>query len=128
RWGLSVGILGNGFALTGETLRAVPYDARSVVEDLEYHLRLVRAGSRVRFAATTSVWGEMPAGGSGVTTQRARWEGGRFRMIAEQAPALFREVLAGRLTLLEPLLELLLLPLALHVALLLLVLLLPVGF
>jgi cellulose synthase/poly-beta-1,6-N-acetylglucosamine synthase-like glycosyltransferase len=128
RWGLSVGILGNGFALTRDTLRAVPYDAHSVVEDLEYHLRLVRAGYRVSFADTTSVWGEMPTGGSGVATQRARWEGGRFRLIAEVAPTLFREVLAGRLTLLEPLLELLLLPLAFHVALLLFTFLPPVGF
>ncbi|MBI3795412.1 MAG: glycosyltransferase family 2 protein [Deltaproteobacteria bacterium] len=128
RWGLSVGILGNGFALTRDTLCAVPYDARSVVEDLEYHLRLVRRGYRVRFADATSVRGEMPTSGSGVTTQRARWEGGRFRMIAEVAPSLFKEVLSGRLTLLEPLLELLLLPLAFHVTLLLFTLLPPVVF
>ncbi len=119
RWGLSVGLLGNGFGLTRETLDAVPYDAASVVEDLEYHLRLVSAGHRVRFADGTAVRGDMPAGGSGVSTQRARWEGGRFRLIASEAPRLAVRVLGGELTLVEPLMELLLLPLAFHVCLLL---------
>jgi cellulose synthase/poly-beta-1,6-N-acetylglucosamine synthase-like glycosyltransferase len=125
RLGLSVGILGNGFALTRDTLIAVPYDAHSVVEDLEYHLRLVRAGKVVRFADRTAVWGEMPAGGSAASTQRTRWEGGRIRMIREQAPILLADLAAGRFRMAEPLLELLLLPLAFHAALLVLALALP---
>jgi len=116
--GLSVGILGNGFGLRSETLKAVPYLASSVVEDLEYHLSLVRSGRRVAFVNETTVFGEMPVRGKGVTTQRSRWEGGRLRMLIEKSPGLFLSVLRGRLTLLEPLLELLLLPLAFHVALL----------
>ncbi len=125
RWGLSAGIYGNGFALSSETLRAVPYTTASVVEDLEYHLALVRAGRRVHFADNAAVYGEMPTAGQGVKTQRTRWEGGRFRMLAEKAPALAREVLAGRFALLEPLLDLLLLPLAFHVTLLFLAVLAP---
>jgi cellulose synthase/poly-beta-1,6-N-acetylglucosamine synthase-like glycosyltransferase len=118
RLGLSVGILGNGFALTSATLAAVPYDAHSIVEDLEYSLRIVRAGRRIAFADGTTVRGVMPSSGRGVETQRARWEGGRFRMIAQNVPALARNVLRGRLELVEPLLELLLLPLAFHAVLL----------
>lgn len=118
RWGLSAGILGNGFGLTRETLERVPYTASSVVEDLEYHLALVRAGRAVQFVDGCAVYGEAPAGGQGVRTQRARWEGGRFRMIAAFAPELAAEVLRGKGKLAEPLLELLLLPLALHVTLL----------
>jgi cellulose synthase/poly-beta-1,6-N-acetylglucosamine synthase-like glycosyltransferase len=118
RLGLSVGILGNGFALTSATLAAVPYDAHSVVEDLEYGLRIVESGRRIAFAGGTTVRGMMPSGGSGVETQRARWEGGRFRMIAQNAPKLASRVLQGRLELAEPLLELLLLPLAFHAMLL----------
>ena len=118
RLNLSVGILGNGFALTRATLAAVPYDAHSVVEDLEYHLRLVRAGMAVRFADRTTVRGEMPAGGAAAGTQRARWEGGRLRMIRERAPALLADLAAGRFRMAEPLLELLLLPLVFHTALL----------
>jgi glycosyl transferase family 2 len=125
RLGLSVGILGNGFALTSDTLRAVPYDTHSVVEDLEYHLRLTRLGKAVRFADQTTVRAKMPTGGSASGTQRARWEGGRMRMIREQAPSLIADVVAGRIRMVEPLLELLLLPLAFQTALLLFALMLP---
>lgn len=118
RVGLSVGILGNGFALTAATLTAVPYDAHSVVEDLEYGLRLAIAGRHIQFADGTTVRGLMPSVGRGVETQRARWEGGRFRMLKHCAPQLVRQVLHQRLDLIEPLLDLLLLPLALHVVLL----------
>lgn len=118
RLGLSAGIYGNGFALSSETLALVPYKASSVVEDLEYHLNLVRAGRRVRFADHTAVYGEMPVSGKGVTTQRKRWEGGRFRMIGERAPGLSGEIFQGRFRLFEPLFDLLLLPLAFHVSLL----------
>lgn len=117
-WGLSAGLLGNGFGLSRATLLAVPYEATSVVEDLEYHLRLVEAGCSVRFVGTTTVYGEMPAQGRGVRTQRARWEGGRFRMLRERVPGLARGWWRGERRLLEPLLDLLLLPLAYHVSLL----------
>ena len=120
RLGLSAGIYGNGFALSADTLRAVPYTAASVVEDLEYHLALVRAGRRVQFVDDAAVYGDIPVAGAGVKTQRARWEGGRFRMAFEKGPGLLGEVLRGRFALLEPCLDLLLLPLAFHVVLLLL--------
>lgn len=119
RWGLSAGLLGNGFGLSRATLAAVPYAAHSIVEDLEYHLKLVRAGRRVQFAGETSVLADMPVAGAGVTTQRARWEGGKLQMLWQYAGGLLREVCCGHWRLLEPLLELLLLPLAFHVALLL---------
>jgi cellulose synthase/poly-beta-1,6-N-acetylglucosamine synthase-like glycosyltransferase len=120
RLGISAGIYGNGFALSAETLRAVPYNAVSVVEDLEYHLALLRAKKKVRFADATAVYGDMPTAGSGVKTQRTRWEGGRLRMLVEKAPGMASEILHGNLSLVEPCLDLLLLPLAFHVTLLLL--------
>jgi cellulose synthase/poly-beta-1,6-N-acetylglucosamine synthase-like glycosyltransferase len=118
RLGLSCGITGNGFALRRKTLEAVPYKADSIVEDLEYHVSIVRAGLRIRFASATTVRAPVPVGGVAARTQRARWEGGRARMIGKYAPALASEVTHNS-RLLEPLLELLLLPLALHVSLLL---------
>ena len=118
RLGLSAGLLGNGFGLRRETLEAVPYAASSVVEDLEYHLALVRSGRRLRFVEDSTVFGEMPVRGKGVETQRSRWEGGRLRMLAIHGPGLARDLLRGRWRALEPLLELLLLPLAFHVVLL----------
>ncbi|MCB9591974.1 MAG: glycosyltransferase [Sandaracinaceae bacterium] len=125
RFGLSVGILGNGFGLHRRVLERLPYTARSVVEDLEYHLMMVREGFAVRFVEETSVCAPVPESTEGQTTQRARWEGGRFRMIREHAPGLATEILGGRLELLEPLGELLLLPLATHVGLLGVTLLIP---
>ena len=118
RLGLSAGIFGNGFALTGASIQAVPYDVHSVVEDLEYHLRLVRAGRRIAFADRTTVRADMPVGGRGASTQRARWEGGRLRMVTQAVPALLKDVAKGNLRLIEPLLDLLLLPLGFHVLLL----------
>lgn len=116
--GLSAGILGNGFALRRETLAEIPWNAASVVEDLEYHLRLVEAGKKVAWADETEVLADMPVGERAAVQQRVRWEGGRLRMVAEQAPRLLAGIARGRLRLAEPLLELLLPPLALHVALL----------
>jgi cellulose synthase/poly-beta-1,6-N-acetylglucosamine synthase-like glycosyltransferase len=127
RCGLSAGIYGNGFVLSAETLRAVPYTASSLVEDFEYHIALVEAGIKVRFVDNTAVYGDMPVSGAGVKTQRTRWEGGRFRLIREKTLPLLGEVFRGKLALLEPCLDLLLLPLAFHVCLLLLAALTPFG-
>lgn len=123
--GLSAGILGNGFALRRTVLDRIPYGATSVVEDLEYHLKLVEQGIRVHFADETCVRGDMPVSAAGQNTQRARWEGGRLRMLRDHGGALARRALAGQPRFLEPLLDLLLLPLGHQVLLLLCMLLLP---
>lgn len=125
--GLSAGILGTGFGLSASTLKEIPYDSFSIVEDLEYHLRLVRAGKRVRFLNETTVWSDMPESSDEAKSQRERWEGGRFRMILDLAPQMFKSVLSGRWRVLEPLGELLLMPLGYHVMMLLPVLLLGKG-
>jgi len=117
RLGVSCGLLGNGFALTRETLMKVPYRAGSVVEDLEYHLMLLEAGLKVGFADGAQVVGDMPVGQRGQTNQRARWEGGRLRMLLTQAGPLLRQLLRGRWVSLEPLLELMLPPLGHHLML-----------
>ena len=114
RWGVSAGLLGNGFALSRKTLQAVPYSAASVVEDAEYHLLLLQAGRHVTFANETVVRGDMPAQGDGVGTQRARWEGGRLRLLLQAGPGLTSRFLKGAFNLWEPLCDLLLLPLAFH--------------
>lgn len=115
RWGFSAGIFGNGFALSRATVQAVPYNVHSVVEDLEYHLRLVRSGRKIAFAGRTTVRADMPAAGRGARTQRARWEGGRLRIAMENVPGLVCDAVNGDLRLIEPLLDLLLLPLGFHV-------------
>ncbi len=118
RLGLSCGIFGNGFALAATTLERVPYTANSLVEDLEYHLNLLKAGLRVEFVDDATVFGEMPEGGAAAATQRARWEGGRLLMRRKWAGPLALQVAAGKLRMLEPLFDLLALPLATEVGLL----------
>jgi len=122
RLGLSCGIFGNGFALSASTLATVPYTPNSLVEDLEYHLHLMRAGIRVRFLNHASVFGEMPETSAAATSQRARWEGGRILMRRLWSKSLALEVLRGQLKMLEPLLDLLAVPLATEAALLILTL------
>jgi len=125
--GVSVGILGNGFALSRAVLEAVPYEAGSIAEDMEYHLRLVNAGYKMRYLDTVTVFSDAPNQGTNAAVQRTRWEGGRFRLIIDHVPALFLGVLRGQSRLLEPLAELLLLPLAYHVLLLLFTFLIPLA-
>ena len=117
--GTSAGLLGNGFGLRRDVLEQLPYCAGSVVEDLEYHLVLVWHGVRVRFADAAVVRADMPVKGRAAATQRARWEGGRWRMLAEHGPSLARDLVRGRLGAFEPLFDLLLPPLSWHVLLLL---------
>jgi cellulose synthase/poly-beta-1,6-N-acetylglucosamine synthase-like glycosyltransferase len=123
--GLSCGILGNGFALRREALERVPYRAFSIVEDVEYHICLVRKGIKVAYVGSATVYSEVPPDFDGALTQSARWEGGRLQLARQMVPRLIGDVLRGRLTSVEPLLDLLSLPLAHEVTLLILLLLLP---
>lgn len=128
RLGLSVGLFGNGFGLHKDVLDKLPYEARSTTEDLEYHLMLVCAGIRAELVDSASVVSEAPASAGGASTQRARWEGGRLRMMKQWSPRLLALVVRGHLRLLEALLDLLGLPLAFVVGLLALALCLPVEW
>lgn len=123
--GLSAGILGNGFGLRAHVLDACPYTSTSVVEDLEYHLTLVDHGYRVAFADNACVFGDMPASDAGQCTQRARWEGGRLRMLREHGWPLTLKATRGKFRFIEPLGELLTLPLSYHGMLLCILTLMP---
>jgi cellulose synthase/poly-beta-1,6-N-acetylglucosamine synthase-like glycosyltransferase len=112
RLGLSAGILGNGFALASPVLRRVPYDAFSVVEDLEYHLHLVMAGERVRYLDSARVTADFPESRAGESVQRSRWEGGRLSTARQLAPSILGRILTGQLRLIEPFCDLAGLPLA----------------
>ncbi|WP_164981298.1 glycosyltransferase family 2 protein [Silvibacterium dinghuense] len=125
RLGFSAGILGNGFALTAKTLREVPYEAFSLVEDLEYHLHLLLAHKRVRFIEYAVVSAELPVARTAEVSQRARWEGGRIRVAKMWTGPLLREILRGRLSMIEPLMDITGMPLAFGVSALIMVSILP---
>lgn len=126
--GCSVGIMGNGFGLSRKLLEDVPYSADSITEDLEYHLRLIDAGRRVRFALDAWVRADFPVSGEGNSTQRARWEGGRLALQRHLLPGMIAKLLSGRGEQLEPLLELTSLPLSYEVLTLIALMALPGSF
>lgn len=93
--GMSSGIYGNGFCLSREVVEKVPYLAHSIVEDIEYHLHLLKAGYKVAFADKVWVKAQMPMGGRGSEVQRVRWERGRLKMIRRYAPSLLQRAVKG---------------------------------
>lgn len=125
RLGLSCGIFGNGFAMRKDVLDAVPYDAHSIVEDMEFHLSLVKNGYKVRFVTEALVLGDMPLSAATSASQHNRWEGGRLRLLSDWGMTLLRGIFRGKFALTEPLIDLLGLPLALEVFSLLVLLLYP---
>ncbi len=80
RMGVSCGLRGNGMGFTKRILAEIPHDAFSIVEDVEYGIRLGRAGHRVAYVAEAHVLGEMVATAKESQSQRERWEGGRIQM------------------------------------------------
>src|SRR6185503_13479445 len=87
---LSAGLRGNGMCFTTQLLEQVPHDAYSIVEDVEYGIKVGEAGHRVHYAAEAHVYGEMVTSAAASSSQRRRWEGGRaalgsrgFSLIAE---------------------------------------------
>jgi cellulose synthase/poly-beta-1,6-N-acetylglucosamine synthase-like glycosyltransferase len=128
RLGLSAGIVGNGFAIRQTVLRQNPYNSFSVVEDLEYHIRLVLCGKKVQFLHDAKVWSGMPPSKQGDAIQRSRWEGGRANAAVTWLGPLLQQLMRGRLRMVEPLLDLLSLPIGYVAFLLLLALCLPLEW
>jgi cellulose synthase/poly-beta-1,6-N-acetylglucosamine synthase-like glycosyltransferase len=95
RLGLSTGLHGNGMAFTHELLALLPYDAFSIVEDLEYGARLALGGRRVHYAARARVAGDMPTSERASRSQRRRWEAGRAEVIRKYAWPLLKKGLRG---------------------------------
>ncbi len=95
RMHLSCGLRGNGMAFARALLEEVPHDAFSIVEDVEYGLRLGEAGHRVGYVGEASVLGEMVSSGEAARSQRVRWEAGR-KALRRRGLALLRRGLAAR--------------------------------
>jgi cellulose synthase/poly-beta-1,6-N-acetylglucosamine synthase-like glycosyltransferase len=85
RLGCSSGLKGNGMCFSTRLLREVPYGAFSIVEDLEYGIRVGLAGHRVEFAHEAAALSEMVTSASAARSQRRRWEQGRGAIVREWA-------------------------------------------
>jgi cellulose synthase/poly-beta-1,6-N-acetylglucosamine synthase-like glycosyltransferase len=93
---LSAGLRGNGMCFTTSLLREVPHDAFSIVEDVEYGIKLGEAGHRVHYAAEAHVYGEMVTSSTASGSQRQRWEGGRAALAGSRALPLIAQAFARR--------------------------------
>lgn len=117
--GMPASLVGNGMLLSDELMRSLPWNAFSPAEDLEYTVTLRRAGVRPRFAGAARVSAPLAAVGSAARSQRRRWEGGRFHVIAHSlGPVLLQALRRGDWRLLDEALELLVPPLSLLVLIL----------
>jgi 1,2-diacylglycerol 3-beta-glucosyltransferase len=117
RLGVSAGLRGNGMAFAVTLLRDVPHDAFSIVEDVEYGIRLGLAGHRVEYAGEAQVFGQMVSSESASRSQRRRWEGGRWALARQHGPKLVAAGLRRRSLLLLDLAADLLVPPLTYVAL-----------
>mgnify|MGYP001215703738 CR=1 FL=1 len=93
---LSCGLKGNGMCFTRALLQKVPHDAFSVVEDLEFGIRLGKAQERVWYVDEGQVFGEMVSSESASRSQRVRWESGRKAMVRAHVGPLLREAIAKK--------------------------------
>jgi cellulose synthase/poly-beta-1,6-N-acetylglucosamine synthase-like glycosyltransferase len=87
---LSCGIRGNGWCVTRRLLRAVPYRAFSLTEDIEYGIDLGLAGYRVHYADETFVAAAMVSTEEAARSQRQRWERGRLQLLRSRTFALLK--------------------------------------
>jgi cellulose synthase/poly-beta-1,6-N-acetylglucosamine synthase-like glycosyltransferase len=91
---VSCGLRGNGMCFTSRVLALVPHDAYSIVEDVEYGIRLGEAGYRVHYAPEAHVYGEMVSTARASASQRQRWERGRAALAKTHAWPLLRRGIA----------------------------------
>ncbi|MDX6610220.1 MAG: hypothetical protein QOF85_2145 [Solirubrobacterales bacterium] len=96
RLGLSCGLVGTGMGFTRGLLQRAPWTATGLVEDGEYHLRLVLAGERAEFIPEASVSQAVPTSMRASSEQQARWERGRLQLIRHWSPRLLASGLARR--------------------------------
>lgn len=113
RLGLSCGVRGNGWCVTHELLREVPYRFFSLTEDVEFGIALGMAGHRVEYAAEAFSNADMAAAETTARSQRQRWEKGRADMVRSRlVPLLRAAVLTPSLVCLDLTLELIVPPLS----------------
>lgn len=96
RLGLSCGIRGTGWCVTHSLLQAVPYQAFSLTEDVEYGIALGLAGFRAAYADEADCDAEMVSNEQSARTQRQRWERGRFELLRTKTWPLLAAALRRR--------------------------------
>ena len=96
RLGLSCGLIGSGMGFTSDLLTREPWNATGLVEDAEYHMRIVQTGERVSYVPEAWVSSAVPTSLKSSSSQHARWEQGRLQLIRHWSPRLIISGLAKR--------------------------------
>lgn len=96
RLGVSCGLRGNGMCFSVGLLREVPHDAFSIVEDVEYGIRIGQRGHRVWWVGEADVLGEMVSSEAASRSQRSRWEHGRAELVKQHGWPLLSQALKTR--------------------------------
>jgi cellulose synthase/poly-beta-1,6-N-acetylglucosamine synthase-like glycosyltransferase len=78
RLGLPVNLRGNGMCFSRGVLLKNPWDAFSIVEDVEYGLKLIRQGIRIHFEQKAEVLARQPETLRQANIQRVRWASGNM--------------------------------------------------
>jgi cellulose synthase/poly-beta-1,6-N-acetylglucosamine synthase-like glycosyltransferase len=89
-----------------------------VVEDLELTLFLAEANISIHYNPDAVITSDMAANRAQADSQRRRWEGGRLHLVRKAVPGLLKRTLKGEWQLLFLLMDLLIPPLSLLLALL----------
>jgi cellulose synthase/poly-beta-1,6-N-acetylglucosamine synthase-like glycosyltransferase len=87
--GFTVGLKGNGMLFTRALLQKARWQGRSITEDIDYGLDLLLEHNiKVRYEPTARVWAQMPTDDAPASSQRERWERGRYRLLGQRVPTL----------------------------------------
>ncbi|MCX6179422.1 MAG: glycosyltransferase family 2 protein [Chlorobiales bacterium] len=81
---------GNGMAFKTELLKRYGWPCHSVVEDMEFTLQLLVDGITVSYNPDAVIRSEMVTSGKSATSQRNRWEGGRFMLVRRMTMPLLK--------------------------------------
>ncbi len=76
--GLAVIVRGTGMVFTKDVLLRYPWEAHSIVEDLEYSLILIKAGLKIKFLRKVKVISPFPTSLEQLRIQRTRWASGNL--------------------------------------------------
>jgi cellulose synthase/poly-beta-1,6-N-acetylglucosamine synthase-like glycosyltransferase len=73
---------GNGMAFSRALLETQGWPCHSIVEDMEFSLKLLQQGIAVHYNPDAIVRSEMVTSSKNASSQRSRWESGRFALVS----------------------------------------------
>lgn len=99
---LAVFLRGTGMVFKSSVLTDIPWSAYSIAEDVEYGIRLLEEGYKIRFVDEVRVLSKFPATAAQLRVQRERWAGGNLKLGRLNAlRLLLKGLICGRLDLMD---------------------------